>query len=79
MTKLLFLSIVFSAFKYFHYCLCLFIKFLSQKNGERKIDQDSLVGLALIFVTMTTMFLWVIYLSLLSFNNQKLIKINRKY
>ena len=27
----------------------------------KKIDQDTLVGLALIFVTMATMFLWIIY------------------
>ena len=31
------------------------------KKWRKKVDQDTLVGLALIFVTMTTMFLWVIY------------------
>ena len=31
------------------------------KKWRKKVGQDTLVGLALIFVTMTTMFLWVIY------------------
>ena len=31
------------------------------KKWRKKIDQDTLVGLALIFFTMTTMFAWIIY------------------
>ena len=30
-------------------------------NGEKKINQDTLVGLAIIFVTMLNMFAWIIY------------------
>ena len=31
------------------------------KKWRRKVNQDTLVGLALIFVTMATMFSWIIY------------------
>jgi len=31
------------------------------KKWRKKINQDTLVGLALIFFTMTTMFAWIIY------------------
>ena len=30
-------------------------------NGEKKINQDTLVGLAIIFVTMLNMFAWIMY------------------
>jgi len=39
------------------------------KKWRKKVDQDTLVGLALIFFTMATMFVWVIYFYLLLFNN----------
>jgi hypothetical protein len=60
MDKLLFLSIVFSAFNVFIIIYAYSLNFFSKK-WRKKVDQDSLVGLALIFVTMTTMFLWVFY------------------
>ena len=53
MNNFLFFNIVIS-FKYFFNCLCLLIKFF-QGNGE-KVNQDTLVGLALIFLTMFTGF-----------------------
>ena len=31
------------------------------KKWRKKVNQDTLVGLALIFVTMFTMFAWIIY------------------
>jgi hypothetical protein len=60
MTKLLFLSIVFSALNIFIIVYAYSLNFFPKK-WRKKVDQDSLVGLALIFVTMTTMFLWVFY------------------
>jgi len=60
MTKLLFLSIIFSAFNVFIIVYAYSLNFFPKK-WRKKVDQDSLVGLALIFVTMVTMFLWVFY------------------
>jgi hypothetical protein len=60
MSKLLFLSIVFSALNIFLIVYAYSLNFFPKK-WKKKVDQDSLVGLALIFVTMTTMFLWVFY------------------
>ena len=60
MDKLFFLSIIFSAFNVFIIVYAYSLNFFPKK-WRKKVDQDTLVGLALIFVTMTTMFLWVIY------------------
>ncbi|MBD1151293.1 hypothetical protein IDH06_02675 [Pelagibacterales bacterium SAG-MED25] len=60
MDKLLFLSIVFSAFNVFIIIYAYSLNFFPKK-WRKKVDQDSLVGLALIFVTMATMFLWIFY------------------
>jgi len=58
--KLLFLSIVFSAFNVFIIVYAYSLNFFPKK-WRKKVDQDSLVGLALIFSTMITGFLWVFY------------------
>ena len=60
MAKLLFLSIIFSALNIFLIVYAYSLNFFPKK-WRKKVDQDSLIGLALIFVTMTTMFLWIIY------------------
>ena len=60
MDQLLFLSIVISALNVFIIIYAYSLNFFPKK-WSKKVDQDTLVGLALIFVTMTTMFLWVIY------------------
>jgi len=60
MNQLLFLSIIFSALNVFIIVYAYSLNFFP-KNWRKKVDQDSLVGLALIFVTMMTMFLWVFY------------------
>jgi hypothetical protein len=60
MNQLLFLSIIFSALNVFIIVYAYSLNFFPKK-WRKKVDQDSLVGLALIFVTMTTMFLWVFY------------------
>jgi len=60
MNQLLFLSIIFSALNVFIIVYAYSLNFFPKK-WRKKVDQDSLVGLALIFVTMITMFLWVFY------------------
>ena len=60
MNQLLFFSIIFSALNVFIIVYAYSLNFFPKK-WRKKVDQDSLVGLALIFVTMATMFLWVFY------------------
>ena len=60
MDQLLFLSIVISALNVFIIIYAYSLNFFPKK-WRKKVGQDTLVGLALIFVTMTTMFLWIIY------------------
>ena len=60
MTKLLFLSIIFSILNIFIVIYAYSLNFFPKK-WRKKVDQDTLVGLALIFVTMITMFLWIIF------------------
>ena len=60
MDILYFLSIIFSALTVFIIVYAYSLNFFPKK-WRKKVDQDTLVGLALIFVTMITMFLWIIY------------------
>jgi len=60
MTKLLYLSIIFSILNIFIIIYAYSLNFFSKK-WRKKVNQDTLVGLALIFLTMTTGFLWVFY------------------
>ena len=60
MDQLLFLSITISALNVFIIVYAYSLNFFPKK-WRKKVDQDTLVGLALIFVTMATMFLWIIY------------------
>ena len=60
MDQLLFLSIVISALNVFIIIYAYSLNFFPKK-WRKKVEQDTLVGLALIFVTMMTMFLWVFY------------------
>ena len=60
MEEFLFINIIISALNIFIIVYAYSLNFFSKK-WRKKVDQDSLVGLALIFVTMTTMFLWVFY------------------
>jgi len=68
MDKFLFINIIISALNLFIIVYAYSLSFFPKK-WRRKVDQDTLIGLALIFSTMTTMFVWVIYLYLLLFNN----------
>ena len=60
MEEFLFINIIVSALNIFIIVYAYSLNFFSKK-WRKKINQDTLVGLALIFVTMVTMFLWVIY------------------
>ena len=60
MDKLYFFSIIFTALNFFIIVYAYSLNFFPKK-WRKKVDQDTLVGLALIFVTMITMFLWVFY------------------
>ena len=60
MEKFLFLSIVISALSIFIIIYSYSLKFFPNK-WRKKVNQDTLVGLAIIFFTMLTMFVWIIY------------------
>ena len=60
MDQLFFLSIIFTALNVFIIVYAYSLNFFPKKS-RKKVDQDTLVGLALIFSTMLTMFLWILF------------------
>ncbi len=60
MEKFLFFNIIVSALNVFIIVYAYSLNFFPKK-WRKKVDQDSLVGFALIFFTMLTMFSWIIY------------------
>ena len=60
MEKFLFINIVISALNFFIIVYAYSLNFFP-KRWRKKVNQDTLVGLALIFFTMATMFAWIIY------------------
>ena len=60
MEKFLFFNIMFVALNIFLIIYAYSLNFFPKK-WRKKVNQDTLVGLALIFLTMLTCFLWVIY------------------
>ena len=60
MEKFLFFSIIVSALNVFIIVYAYSLNFFPKK-WRNKVNQDTLVGLALIFLTMFTCFLWTIY------------------
>ena len=60
MEEFLFINIIVSALNVFIIVYAYSLNFFSKK-WRKKVNQDTLVGLALIFLTMTTGFLWVFY------------------
>jgi hypothetical protein len=60
MDNFLFINIIISALNVFIIVYAYSLDFFPKK-WRKKINQDTLVGLALIFFTMTTMFAWIIY------------------
>ena len=67
MDKFLLFSISLLAFNIFIIVYAYSLDFFPKK-WRKKVNQDTLVGLALIFVTMTTMFAWIIYFYFKIFN-----------
>ena len=66
MDKFLFFNIFLLAFNIFIIVYAYSLNFFPKK-WRKKVNQDTLVGLALIFVTMFTMFAWIIYYYLKTF------------
>ncbi|MDC3126421.1 hypothetical protein OA436_01415 [Candidatus Pelagibacter sp.] len=60
MEEFLFLNIIVSALNVFVIVYAYSLNFFPKK-WRKKVDQDTLVGLALIFLTMVTGFLWIFY------------------
>ncbi len=60
MDKFLFFNISLLAFNIFIIIYAYSLNFFPKK-WRKKVNQDTIVGLALIFVTMFTMFAWIIY------------------
>ena len=60
MDKFLFFSIIVTALNIFIIVYAYSLSFFPVK-WRKKVNQDTLVGLALIFFTMITMFTWIIY------------------
>ena len=60
MEKFLFFNIIVSALNVFIIVYAYSLSFFPKK-WRKNVDQDTLVGLALIFSTMLTMFSWIIY------------------
>ena len=60
MDKFLFFSIVITALNVFIIVYAYSLNFFPKK-WRKKVNQDTLVGLALIFLTMLTMFSWIMF------------------
>ena len=60
MEKFLFINIIITALSLFIIIYAYSLNFFPKK-WRKKVNQDTLVGLALIFLTMFTCFIWVIY------------------
>ncbi|MAR58192.1 MAG: hypothetical protein CMP44_04260 [Rickettsiales bacterium] len=60
MKTFLFINIIVSALNIFILTYAYSLKFFPLK-WRKKVNQDTLVGLAIIFFTMLTMFVWLIY------------------
>ncbi len=60
MKTFLFINIIVSALNIFILTYAYSLKFFPLK-WRKKVNQDTLVGLAIIFFTMLTMFVWILY------------------
>ena len=60
MEKFLFFNVIVSSLNVFIIVYAYSLNFFPIKKNK-KVNQDTLVGLALIFSTMFTMFSWIIY------------------
>ena len=60
MEMFLFFNVIVSALNVFIIVYAYSLNFFPKK-WRKKVNQDTLVGLALIFSTMLTMFTWIVY------------------
>ena len=60
MDQFLFINIIITGLNIFIIVYAYSLSFFPVK-WRKKVNQDTLVGLALIFFTMITMFVWIIY------------------
>ena len=60
MEKFLFFNVIVSSINVFIIVYAYSLNFFPKK-WRKKVNQDTLVGLALIFSTMLTMFTWIVY------------------
>ena len=60
MEKFLFFNIIVSALNIFILVYSFSLQFFPSK-WRKKVNQDTIVGLAIIFSTLITMFVWIIY------------------
>ena len=60
MKTFLFINIIITALNIFILAYAYSLKFFPIK-WRKKVNQDTLVGLAIIFITMLNMFMWIIY------------------
>ena len=60
MEKFLFFNVIVSALNVFIIVYAYSLNFFPKK-WRKKINQDTIVGMALIFSTMLTMFTWIVY------------------
>ena len=60
MEKFLFFNIILTALNIFIVVYAYSLNFFPKK-WRKKVNQDTLVGLAIIFSTMITAFIWVLY------------------
>ena len=60
MEKFLFFNVIVSSLNIFIIVYAYSLNFFPKK-WRKKVNQDTLVGMALIFSTMLTMFAWIVY------------------
>ena len=60
MKTFLFINIIFTGLTLFIFAYAYSLKFFPMK-WRKKINQDTLVGLMIIFLSVITMFVWIIY------------------
>ena len=60
MNTFLYVCIIISAFNIFILAYAYSLKFFPKK-WQKKVNQGTIVGMAIIFFTMLTMFAWIIY------------------
>ena len=60
MNTFLYVCIIISAFNIFILAYAYSLKFFPKK-WQKKLNQGTIVGMAVIFFTMLTMFAWIIY------------------